>query len=52
MGAHVMTAGQKQMARRLRSKGMKFKDIAKRTQRQYGSGPCDPLSKAGEAREI
>jgi IS30 family transposase len=29
MGAHVMTVGQKQMARRLRSKGMKFKEIAR-----------------------
>ncbi len=29
MGAHVMTVGQKQMARRLKSKGMKFKEIAR-----------------------
>jgi hypothetical protein len=50
MGAHVMTVGQKQMARRLKSKGMKFKEIA-RAQCQSGSDPCHPLSKAGEARE-
>ena len=29
MGAHVMTVGQKQMARRLRAKGMAFKEIAR-----------------------
>jgi len=29
MGAHLMTRGQKEMARRLKSKGLKFKEIAR-----------------------